>query len=128
VAPQACASACVFAHEHHGGGDASSCAAHSDEFFPFLPHHVPYNASSTDPFVFRYYNKHEARSARGAARGATPPAAKGPTESAHARWRRCARAAARAAPLRAPARAGASTGATTRGAHARGRMPPRAAS
>jgi hypothetical protein len=55
---QACTGA--HAHEHHSA-DASSCAAHSDEFFPFLPHHVPYNASSTDPFVFRYYNKHEAR-------------------------------------------------------------------
>ena len=35
------------------------CAAHSDEFFPFLPHHVPYDPTSTDPFVFRYYNKSE---------------------------------------------------------------------
>ncbi len=35
------------------------CAAHTDEFFPFLPHHVKYDPASNDPFTFRYYNKSE---------------------------------------------------------------------
>ena len=35
------------------------CAAHTDEFFPFLPDHVKYDPASTDPFTFRYYNKTE---------------------------------------------------------------------
>lgn len=51
-------------HLHHqacvaGAAAHEGCAAHTDEFFPFLPHHVKYDPASNDPFTFRYYNKSE---------------------------------------------------------------------
>jgi len=46
--------ACVALAAAHEG-----CAAHSDEFFPFLPDHVAFDPASDSPFVFRHYNKSE---------------------------------------------------------------------